>query len=75
MKTLNGEEINTHEKLTNWINNLYLLQKTLDEKRPNSHEELFNWIDNLHQMKIIDIISYDNIISTYIVSTSQLEYG
>ncbi|PKY14691.1 hypothetical protein RhiirB3_508030 [Rhizophagus irregularis] len=74
METLDGEEINTHEKLTKWMNNLYLLQKKLDEKMSNSHEELFNWINNLHQMMIIDIISYDNIFSTYIVSISQLEY-
>ncbi|PKY18190.1 hypothetical protein RhiirB3_490403 [Rhizophagus irregularis] len=74
METLNGEEINTHEKLTKWMNNLYLIQKILEEKRPNSYEELFNLIDNLHQMEIIDIISYNNIISTYIVSTSQSEY-
>ncbi|PKY42806.1 hypothetical protein RhiirA4_456670, partial [Rhizophagus irregularis] len=71
MKTLDGEEINTHEKLNKWMNNLYLLQKTLDEEKPNSHEELFNWMNNLHQMKIIDVISYDNIIS---VPNSQLEY-
>ncbi|UZO27053.1 uncharacterized protein OCT59_019262 [Rhizophagus irregularis] len=71
METLDGEEINTHEKLTKWVNNLHLLQKTLDEEKPNSHEELFNWMNNLHQMKIIDVISYGNIIS---VSNPQLEY-
>ncbi|PKC56366.1 hypothetical protein RhiirA1_474102 [Rhizophagus irregularis] len=71
METLDGEEINTHEKLTKWVNNLYLLQKTLDEEKPNSHEELFNWMNNLHQMKIIDVISYGNIIS---ISNPQLEY-
>ncbi|PKY41230.1 hypothetical protein RhiirA4_416488 [Rhizophagus irregularis] len=74
IELLDGEELNTHEKLTKWMNNLYLLQKTLDKERPNSYEELFNWINNLHQMNMIDIISYDNTVSAYIVPTSQLEY-
>jgi hypothetical protein len=73
MVTLDGEDLNTYEMLTKWMKDLYL-QKTLDDEKPNSHDELFNWINNLCQMKKIDIISYDNIISTYIVSTSQLEY-
>ncbi|GBC10193.1 hypothetical protein RclHR1_09420001 [Rhizophagus clarus] len=56
METMDGKEINTHEKLTEWMNNL-CLQKTLDEKKPNYHEEL------IRQMKIIDIISYSNVAS------------
>jgi hypothetical protein len=75
IQTLDGKELNTYEKLTKWMNNLYLLQKTIEEKKPDSHEKLFNWVNNLDQIKIIDIISYDNIIYTYIVSTSQLEYN
>ncbi|CAB5199835.1 unnamed protein product [Rhizophagus irregularis] len=36
METLDGEEMNTYDKLTKWMNNLYLLYKTLDEEKPNT---------------------------------------
>jgi hypothetical protein len=36
---------------------------TLDEKKLNTHESLTNWMNNLYQKKIVDIISYDNLIS------------
>jgi hypothetical protein len=59
LETLNGEVLNTHEELAEWMNNLY-------RKKLNSQE----LINNLSQMKIVDIISYDSLIST-----SQLRHG
>jgi hypothetical protein len=68
IETLDGEELNTYEKLVKWMSNLYP-KKTLYGKEPNSHEGLLNWINNLFQMKKIDVISYDSF-----VPTSRLRY-
>ncbi|GES80260.1 kinase-like domain-containing protein [Rhizophagus clarus] len=63
METIDGEELNTYEKLVKWIDNLYP-QKTWYEKKINIHEELINWINNLCQISKIDVISYDNFVTT-----------
>ncbi|CAB4426344.1 unnamed protein product [Rhizophagus irregularis] len=59
METLDGEELNTYEKLVKWMNNLYP-QKTSDEKKLNTH----TWINKLCQDNKIDIISYGNFVTT-----------
>ncbi|CAB5179818.1 unnamed protein product [Rhizophagus irregularis] len=35
----------------------------LDGEKINTHENLINWMNNLYQKEMIDIISYDNLIS------------
>ncbi|GBB89461.1 hypothetical protein RclHR1_16150002 [Rhizophagus clarus] len=49
------------------ISNLFtlnLLPKlvTLDGKKINTHEKLINWMDDLYQKKMVNIISYGNLI-------------
>ncbi|PKY51493.1 hypothetical protein RhiirA4_468570 [Rhizophagus irregularis] len=66
MEILNETELNTYDKLIEWMKKLYP-QKTLDV---NSHKELIDWINTLFQEEIIDIISYGDLIST-----SQLRNG
>ncbi|PKY57940.1 hypothetical protein RhiirA4_511248 [Rhizophagus irregularis] len=34
-----------------------------DGEKLNTHENLVNWMNNLYQKKMVDIISYDNLIS------------
>ncbi|CAB4378647.1 unnamed protein product [Rhizophagus irregularis] len=62
MEILNETELNTYDKLIEWMKILYS-QNTLDK-------ELINWINTLFQEEIIDIISYGDLIST-----SQLRNG